>query len=152
MNATSTDLESTIIKSFDLKSDIKLVTTAEIGYYYRSDGWFCASDVCKDLNCESVLLEKCDRLLLKVINHRYTWAFVVDLLTKEVFADFGLLCLWGLRQEYDLEIVPTVETWLADSELAALTLDSVTDISDRLLAKSIKLVNLKLDSTLNLRL
>lgn len=99
------------------------------------------------MNCESVLLEKCDRLLLKVINHRYTWAFVVDLLTKEVFADFGLLCLWGLRQDYDFEIVPTVETWLADSELAALTLDSVTDISDRLLAKSIKLVNLKLDST-----
>lgn len=75
------------------------------------------------MNCESVLLEKCDRLLLKVINHRYTWAFVVDLLTKEVFADFGLLCLWGLRQEYDFEIVPTVETWLADSELAASTLD-----------------------------
>lgn len=50
MNATSTDLESTIIKSFDLKSNIKLVTTAEIGYYYRSNGWFCASDVYKDLN------------------------------------------------------------------------------------------------------
>jgi hypothetical protein len=52
-----------------------------------------------------------------------------------------------LQKEYELELLPTIETWLADSELAALTIESATDISDRILAKSIKLVDLKLDST-----
>jgi hypothetical protein len=48
---------------------------------------------------------------LKVINHRYTWAFAVDLLSKDVFVDYGLLCLWGLQKEYELELLPTIETW-----------------------------------------
>jgi hypothetical protein len=42
--------KSAIIRSFVEKSHIKLSTTEEIGYYCRGDGWFCASDVCKDLD------------------------------------------------------------------------------------------------------
>lgn len=65
--------------------------------------------------CEVTLVETIESMYLKVTAKDFTWSFAIDLLSKIVFVDAGLLVIWGL--ELDDVALPDVYTWMVASSI-----------------------------------